>query len=128
MMVEALESKKKTRQLKFTNSMRSGQKKPRMNANLSACKRWWHGAAAAAAAATAGAGAGAGAVGLNLPASSPAGALPAAAEGDDELDMAATASSLLPASLDTVIVLEAGVRLFRAAGRLCASGTRGRRW
>jgi hypothetical protein len=44
----------------------------------------------------------------DLPASSPTGALPAAAEGDDELDMAATASSLLPASFDTVIVVVAG--------------------
>ena len=44
----------------------------------------------------------------DLPASSPTGALPAAAEGDDELDMAATTSSLLPASFDTVIVVVAG--------------------
>jgi hypothetical protein len=52
---------------------------------------------------------------VDLPVSSPAGALPLAAEGVDELDMAATASSLLPASLDTVIVLVA--EFFKDVGR-----------
>jgi len=60
----------------------------------------------------------------DLPDSSPPGAPTPAAEGDDELDMAATASSLPPASLDTVIVLVAGCEVFRAAGRLCACETR----
>ena len=51
----------------------------------------------------------------DLPASSPAGALPLAAEGVDELDIVATASSLLPTSLDTVIVLVAG--FWKGVGR-----------
>ena len=61
-------------------------------------------------------------VGRDLPASSPGGAPPAATDGDDELDI----SSLLPASVDTVMVLVAGFCVFRATERLCAIATRGR--
>lgn len=47
---------------------------------------------------------------VDLPVSSPAGAPPLVAEGVDELDIVVTVSSLLPASLDTVIVADAGFR------------------
>lgn len=99
-----------TRQLKFRDSRRGELRKATIECKAARLQK----VAAAAAA-----------VGRDLPASSPAGAPPAAAEGDDELDMAATASSLLPASLDTVIVLVAERQLVRAAGRLlCEWNTR----
>jgi hypothetical protein len=62
----------------------------------------------------------------DLPASSPGGALPPAAEGDDEFDMVATASSLLPASLDTVIVLVAGICEISGGRATLCGGTEGR--
>ncbi len=63
----------------------------------------------------------------DIPASSPAGALPpgAADGGDDELDMVATASSLLPTSFDTVIVLKAGFWRFRVDWAALCGGTTG---
>lgn len=63
----------------------------------------------------------------NLPASSPTGAAPLPAEGVDELDIVATASSLLAASLDTVIVLVAGFCRFRGRATLCG-GTESEDW
>src|SRR4051812_49098082 len=62
----------------------------------------------------------------DIPASSPAGVLPAAPEGDeDELDIATAASSLRPASLEAVMF-----GIAQRSGRranLCGETSRGRR-